>query len=78
MAHAVVYPRTVVIHLDHTFAANGAMMSTGGFGEEALLTGSRGHVRAGRSEAWIAKGSVAIVENHVQVDENTEKEVEAR
>jgi len=77
MAHAVVYPRTVVIHLDHTFTADGAMMSTGRFGEEALLTSSRAHVRAERSEAWIAKGSIEIVEKHVQVDVDTKKEVES-
>jgi len=76
MAHAVVYPRTVVIHLDHTFAADGAMMSTGWFGVEALPTSSRGHVRAGRSEAWIAKGSIEIVEQHVQVHVDTKNNVE--
>ena len=46
--------------------------------EETFRAGAGGKVGAGRSVAGIAEGGVEVVEQHVQIHEEAEEEVEIR
>ena len=63
-------------HLNDAFGADGAVVRASRLREETFRAGAAGEVGAGRSVAGITEGSVEIVEQHVQIDEKAEKEVE--